>query len=467
MMRTLLPYVARFVPALASLLASLVFASQLKIDDFALYSLVVAWIPVFNSILFSWNTLSFARNVHANLYIADAFRQSTIILWAQSAILSVALLLLAVSLFDLARKTVLFIAFCSLLSQSLYELHIEFLRSALRQVEYVIVTTLYGLLFLSAGTLLAVITHEMVSPFLAITTAHVAAILTAHWMSRGVWHWRRTGPRPAVLDPGYAVPLAVAALISSAMPALDRALIAAFSELGNVATYSLAHTVLFSAFSLVGSVVSLFIFPAAMRSHETGDSELVDRLLRRQGNILVLVMSPGLGVLVSNVSWVKRLPLTGYDELSSIIPMICIAAAANAARSSYFDTLHHLGRATTRITSSLVIGLIFLVAGIAIWVPDHGVVGAAWAVLLGYSMAAVVSIATGLIRRRAAWPARSVVALAAIAVLAQCFLGFGSGDGLPVGAGLLLGSLQVVVYFLVLFLGARLLSIDLRATVKP
>jgi O-antigen/teichoic acid export membrane protein len=196
---------------------------------------------------------------------------------------------------------------------------------------------------------------------------------------------------------GYGLPLSITFLFAFIISTSDRYLIAWLMDEKATGLYSAGYDLAQFSLGMLMMIVNLAAYPIVVRALEREGEAAARHNLDRQGLLLLTVAAPataGFILLAENISGV----LLGMEYRSTaevILPWIALAAFVGGIKAFYFDLAFQLGQRTTgQIWVVMSAGLLNVVLNL-VWIPDYGLLGAAWATLVAYIAALVLSIVLG------------------------------------------------------------------------
>ncbi|MCL6517705.1 polysaccharide biosynthesis protein [Alicyclobacillus sp.] len=241
--------------------------------------------------------------------------------------------------------------------------------------------------------------------FGAVTGAFAGLVLLGYyWVAhhpapasgvrKGRAGWGRTGRRLLY----YAFPISLGALVVPLMNNVDVVTVvnllkqAGESQAQATAEFGLLAGRAFKLMMLpttLASGIGIAVMPAVSEAFTLGFRRLMEDRVDQAIRLTVLLSLPaavGLMLLAAPVDVALFKDTAGTTAIRA---MACatvfasvqttLAAVLQGAGWVYLPVIH------------LVVGSVFKVAGNLLWVPEHGIQGAAWATVLGYAVAAVLN----------------------------------------------------------------------------
>ena len=392
---------ATLVPALASFATIYVFTRLLSPAEFGSYAVVASVALMWQLIGFSWLQTGTTRFVAR---AGDAGGAAGLGAAAHRAFALVALLfslgyalVLWLYRFPPHLSGVLWLGLPLVLARSFTSLNQAFHRGSLRVARYNVIEcgqALLGLLlgvllvggfgFGAAGILLGLIAGSAVMGLVDLPAA--AAGLRA---------------RPA---PGqvrgllrYGLPLTASTTLDFVMSSADRLLIEYFVGPAAVGLYAVAYGVMDRALSAVFTGISLATFPMVVRALERDGPEAARRQTYQNGTVLLAVAIPACaGLIMGNRHIAMVLVGESFrDPARAMMPWIALSAFLCGLQQHYFSQSFHLSARTEMFVVASAPAAIAKIA-LNLWLlPRVGVMGAVYATVACYALAALGSLAIG------------------------------------------------------------------------
>lgn len=436
--------VARGLPGVINFLAIAVWTRLLAPEQYGRYALVIAAVGLVNKVVFGWLRLGVLRFLPGLGRDSRGFRSTLKVGFA----LLVALtgLLGAISMLltsDPAHRGLLACGIVLLWTQSLFELHLEIVRSELSPVRYGLLTLLKSLLALALGAALVKLGLGAYGLILGLALGMLVAAAPEVWRQfRGapIRLCDRAWLRQLWV---YGAPLSGTAALAFVVVSSDRFLIAWLLREDAVGRYAVGYDVASSAMVLLMMIINLAAYPLAVRALEQRGSAAAAQALLQNCTALLGIGLPamlGLVLLAPNLAQV----LVGQPfrvDATALIPVVAVAALLNGIKEYHFDLAFQLGRHTIWqlwITSATAAANVVLNLW---WIPIFGIMGAAYATLAAFALGLALSWWLG---RRAfplPWPTSDSVkiALAALAMGSAVWLIAGARGIMPLVGQVLCG----------------------------
>lgn len=389
--------IARGLPACINLLAMALYTRLLAPEDYGQYALVIAGVGLANMVLFQWLRLSVLRFLPAHEQRQDAFFSTVatgyLVLAAVAALMGLILFVLAPDSFS---RGLIVLGVCLLWVQAFYELNLGVTVIQLAPARYgllAIVKTLAATL-IGAGLAWAgfgakgLIAGLLIGMLVAVALrARVWAVLRARLVDRVLF-------RELAI---YGLPLSATFVLGFIVSGSDRFLIGWFLGSGLTGLYAAGYDLASQSLGVALMVVNLAAYPLAVRALEQVGEDAAREQLSRNIVLLLAVAVPGtvaLAILAPNIAEL----FLGADyraAATKLIPWIALGALLAGIRSYHFDLSFQLGRRTVGQVWVTMTAAVVNIALNVLWIPRHGVAGAAWATVVAYGVALGLSWAMG------------------------------------------------------------------------
>ncbi len=206
-----------------------------------------------------------------------------------------------------------------------------------------------------------------------LITGVIAAVVS---LSMSVWRLAPHGPERSLLRAlwNFSGPLFLTGIMALAMHQAGRLFLRAYGTLGDVGVYGLAQQIGQGIGGLVLAPFSMIFVPLALQmGTRPGSDEFLRDTFRVYFGAVALIMfavsafAPEiLGVLVAEE----------YRSAAAAIPLVCLAYLLFSLHSHFCITVQVAER-TSLLLPTTVLATVVCMAGNFVWVPDHGVTGAA------------------------------------------------------------------------------------------
>lgn len=389
---------ARGLPGVVNFLALAVYTRLLSQEDFGRYSLVLAAIGLIHVVVFQWLQLVCGRFLPAHI------DQPQIVL---RPILAIFLLLSAVfvciacigSLVWAAPEwyPIIPVAITWTVVQAWHELNLRLTSAQLNPVQYGMLSAIKAVLALLLGALLAWLFHNANAPLLGLIFGAVTA-----WLIAGRSTWSGIRPQLPTREQfkefsGYGLPLAITFSLVWVTSSSDRMVIAWFLGEAQTGIYAVGYDMAQQSLGLLLSIVNTAATPLAIKALEKEGIEAARQQIRQNGELMfALAFSGAAGLIAIEPAMIGLFVGEEFREGASTVFMwIALTAAIIGIKSFHFDIAFHLTRKSKWLLITSGLAAIANLGLNLVFVPYFGIVGAAWAALLAYSVAAVSSAIIG------------------------------------------------------------------------
>jgi O-antigen/teichoic acid export membrane protein len=392
--------VARGLPGLLGLVAIAVYTRLLGADEYGRYALVIAGVGFANKLVFEWLRLALLRFLPAYQDRQQAFSATIaagfLALLAGTAVLGGVALILASS--DMARRLLL-AGIALLCIQVMFDLELERVRIHLLPRRYGMLALGRAVLSLMLGVLFVWLGFGAIGVIAGLCLGMLITLARPLADS-----WRHT--RLDLCDWAllarlcrYGAPLAVTAALGFAIASLDRFLIGWSLGEEKVGLYAAGYDLANLSLGVLLMIVNLAAYPLVVRGLEEHGAEVARRQLASNLTALLAIGLPaalGFAVLAQQITNVV-LGQEFRQEAATLMPLIAAAALLRDVKAYYLDLAFQLGRNTVGQMWVMVAAVAVNVGLNLWWIPAFGISGAAYAAVVAYAMAVVLS---GLLGRR-------------------------------------------------------------------
>lgn len=395
---SLLYLFARGLPALANFIAVAIYTELLSPEAYGQYSLVYTAAAVGTGVLFWWLGASLERFLPSNLDRSDnvlstvvgsfvAVGSATLILGAL-----LALFLPDPSLRLLAGFTV---ALTPILAW--HDLNLILAKTQLLPLRYGLLGIARAGIALGVGVYLVYLGAEGRGPLIGIAVAAALSSALFGWSA-----WNRIARSSIDLKLlrkmlRFGIPLALVFALNLVMGYADRFIIGSMLGIEQAGLYAAAYDLPQQSIGTLLGVVSIAGYPHIVRALEQRGATAAEALLVRYGTLLVGIAVPsavGFVILSDNIAWVV-LGEEFRNVGARVMPWIAVAAAVSGVSAFYFNLTFQLGGRTQPLIWVSLTAAVVNVACTVWLVPRVGVVGAAYAAIVAYTVAATLSVALG------------------------------------------------------------------------
>lgn len=447
--------VARGLPGIVNFFALAIYSRLLSPEDYGKYALVIAAVGLANTMLIQWLRVGLIRFLPVYQHRRAEFL-STILagLAGVAAVTGVIWSVAAFLVFD--DQTMYKLGMLGLLLfwvEGCFELVLELARSELSPRKYGIVSFTKAVIALALGSLLAYLGF---GPFGLVAALIAGMGVALVWRRPADWRLLRLflADREIVRELlVYGLPLTLTMALGVVVGTADRFLLNWFLGPQSTGLYSVSYDLAQNTVGMLMMVVNLAAYPLAVRALESKGRDAATRQLSENASLLIGVGLPaaaGLMLLAPNVAEVV-LGKQFHSSAAELIPIVIVGSLLGGIKAFYFDLSFQLGRHTQGLIWISLMAAVSNIAFNLVLIPRYGVAGAAYAAVLTYLIALVLSAWQG--RKVFALPmpgADSVKACVAVTAMALCLIPVTGHHGLAALVLQIAGG--AIVYVSILFL---------------
>lgn len=389
--------VVRFFPAMASMVALMVFTRLMSPGQFGEYSLTVNVTLTAVAILGNFLVIGLGRFEPATDTLVEKVQlHSTVLASAILLSIAVAALTTILAVLDLLPKlSVNYYYFAALFLVSLLlMLSQKLINANLRPNAYGVSLALKNILLLVGGAAGLMAGYGVHGVLASLAIASLLASLPALSL------WGKTSWKS--FDFGvfwqlwsYGAPLTLLYLFVMIISFSDRIFIDVMLGSEEVGLYSAGYDLTQYTIAIVASVLHLAAFPIILKAYEREGEEQARALLATSVRLLLLVMLPvTLGFIATKQEISEIFLGEAFAATSmSLIPILALAVLLSAIKSYYFDYAFQLTRTTW--LQSIPPMLAAICNGVLnyLLIRSMGVSGAAYATLISYGLYLAMTVA--------------------------------------------------------------------------
>jgi O-antigen/teichoic acid export membrane protein len=389
---------ARGVPGFINFAALAIYTRLLAPEEFGYYALVLVGVGFVNVVVFQWLRLVLARFLPAHREAPERFLGGMLALFLLLAVGVTGIgALLALWWPDPVWRRLLALAVPLLLAQAWFELNLTLATTRLKPGWYGRLLGTKSAISLVIGGLLAWIGLGALAPLVGLLVAHLLAFLlfaVAVW--RGISpQWPEASELRKQLR--YGLPLTVTFALGWVVTGSDRLLIAWLLDESSVGLYAAGYDLAFQSLTLLLAVINTAAYPLAVTAMERGGNDAASGQMAQNGQLIFTVAFAGCAGLIALGPEIVTLMIGAEFRSASlaILPWVACAAAIAGIKAYHYDLAFQLSYASFW---QVVTGAVAAIANVAlnfILIPNFGIVGAAWATLAAFLIAAFSSALLG------------------------------------------------------------------------
>lgn len=388
---------ARGLPGIVNFLAIALYTRMLSPDDYGRYALVVATVGLFNVFFFQWLRLALGRFLPVYLDNIKPLLNTVLASFCILVGLTGGLGLILAWLWpDPTWQKLILVAVPLLWAEAWFELNLSLSAIKLLPQRYGLISGIKAVSALAISTLLVMWGMGAYGPLLGLI---LGMLLSAFLHGRAEWK----GLFPRISHPilsemvRYGLPLTAAFALAFVVSSSDRFFIAWLIDERSAGLYAAAYDLGQQSLTLLMVIVNLAAYPLAVRALEQKGIEAAKEQLRLNCTLLMAVAFPatiGMVVLAPSISAVL-LGASFSEDATNLLPWISLAILLAGGRAYYLDLAFQLGQHT--------LGQVWVVGAAALlnillnfwWIPHYGLMGAAYATVMAYLLAFILSAALG------------------------------------------------------------------------
>ncbi len=385
---------ARGIPGLVNVAALALFTRLLAPDEFGRYALVIIGVGLANVVVFQWLRLVLARFLQASRDDLERFLAGILSLFLTlSVVVTGTGFLLGVLWPDPVWQKLLMLSVLLLVTEAWFELNLSIAQAEVKPVQYGKLLGSKALLSLVVGGVLAWFGLGTAAPIMGLLFAYIASFML---FALAAWHgssprWPQSDVLRAQLR--YGLPLIVTFALSWVVSGSDRLMIAWFLDETAVGMYAAGYDLVFQSLILLLSIINTAAYPLAVNAMEHGGKDEACKQLEQNGQLIIAAaLAGGMGLIVLGPHLVAIMIGEEFRAASlAILPWVAVAAVVAGVKTYHFDLAFQLGYASHWLVLTSGVAAVSNVALNVMLIPSFGIVGAAWASLAAFSIAAITS----------------------------------------------------------------------------
>ncbi len=390
---SLLYLLARGVSGILNFLAILIYTRLLSPYDYGRYALVLAGVGLFNAVSFQWLRLSLVRFLPTYMEDPRMLLSTVFTAFVITASLTGGLGLMLTLLWpDPTWQGLIFLAVPLLWTQAWFELNLELTRSRLQPVRYGVMSGIKAITALALGIALVLWGFRAYGPLVGLLAAMLLVGLPQarrEWMGIGL-SLDRELLRELL---GYGLPLTATFALGFVVQTSDRFLITYFLGVDAAGLYSASYDLVQQSMGLFMASIGLASFPLIVRDYEQNHLETTQKTIHESGRWLLIIGAPaatGIAILSPNIA--NTMVGAAFSDIAAMVmPIVAAAVFVQGLLEFYYNRGFWLSRRTRSVlwvmflagSTNLLLNLL--------WIPIWGLIGAAFATFVAYSLASMSS----------------------------------------------------------------------------
>lgn len=440
-----------------SFAALMLFTRLLTPAEFGRYALVLAGVSLVHVVVFQWLQLVLARFLPGHQDTPQVVLQPMLALFLLLAVVvSGAGIILVLLWPDPIWQSLIVLAIPLTIAQGWLQINLTLVSTQLTPAKYGYLLGSKSLFALLIGGVLVWFDWGAHGPLLGLLLGSVAACLM---FGRDVWrgsrpHW----PNPYLLRDysAYGLPLAITFALGWVISSSDRLLISWFSNDADAGVYSAGYDLAQQSLGLLLAIVNTAAYPLVMRQLEQHGKSAANVQLKRNGELIITLALTGAAGLIALAPALANAVVgeAFRADAIAVLPWIAAAAAVAGIKAYHLDVAFQLAQQSRwQAYTSIVAALVNVLLNLLL-IPRFGILGAAWATLAAFVLAAMVSgwlggrvfnmplilplLVRGLAVAALAYFGAWLIMMAALPSFACLILGSASGGALALAGAFLL-----------------------------
>ncbi|ANC78613.1 hypothetical protein ABE65_018145 [Fictibacillus phosphorivorans] len=412
---TFIYFLSRGLPGLVNFAAIALYTRLLSPSEYGKYALVLSAVGFASTGIFHWLRLGLLRFAPKYTEQENLFLSS--ISAAFLSLVGFSLLLFTGPFFYFARtdewQALWLIGLGLLLVQNLFDMATEYLRSKLSSLLYGIITLVktvlsLGISFLlikwglEASSILWGLIIGMIVPLVYLLPRYLKKIRLHHidWdLVKEVFR--------------YGMPLVATLSMNYIIFSSDRFIIGYLLGTKSTGLYSVGYDLAKQILVLLMMIVNLAAYPLLIKALETEGVKAAQKQLDQNTILLFFIGLPATAGLILLSPDITSVFLgASFREAGGVIfSLICVAVFIQSIKTYYFDLAFELGKKTLfQIWPVLIAGVINIILNFLL-IPPFGIKGSAYASIIAYIVAIIMSWSIGKKAFPLTFPRRNVAKL--------------------------------------------------------
>lgn len=390
-------FLGRIIPGAVSLLSLALFTRLMNAEEYGQYALVITSVGIINAVFFQWLSISLGRFLPAHDHQPRVLISTSLVGYSVLVVITGALGSIVAWLWP--EKTLRWIIVLTVVvawSQAWFELNLRITNARLDPISYGLLSSVKAIITVSVGLLLFHLGFGVVGVLIGLITAQLLCpfFVSRYWHGFSVQHYNSQLLKSFIW---YGAPLTLTFLLILVIDVSDRFLIGWLLNAKAVGIYVPAYDLAQQSLGMLMGVIYLAASPIVLKELEEKGIAAAQKQIQQNGLLLLLFSLPatvGLAMLAGNFVFVV-MGAEFRDDARKIIPVIALAIFASGIRSFYFDYSFQLGKKLKGQTWAVLCGAITNIALNLWWIPQFGILGAAYATLAAFIVAMIVNIYLG------------------------------------------------------------------------
>lgn len=389
---------ARGLPGVLSFASLMLFTRLLTTEEFGRYAVVLAGAGLVHVMVFQWLQLVLGRFLPVHHDTSRVVLEPVLALFLLLAGAVSGLGLLLAFIWPSPQwQALIAMAVPLTVAQAWLQIDLTLASTQLAPARYGYLLGSRSLLGLLLGGGLAWLGFGAQAPLIGLLIGTMLA-----WLLFGLVAWRGIRPRwpsPEVLREysAYGLPLAITFALGWVIDSSDRILLAWLISEAAAGAYAAGYDLAQQSIGLVLVVINTAAYPLVMRQLADKGEKAASVQLQHNGELIVTLALVGAAGLIALAPAIAGSVFgeAFREDAVIVLPWIAAAAAVAGIKAFHLDIVFQLARQTRwQVYTSIVAAIANILLNLLL-IPSHGILGAAWATLIAFALAATVSALLG------------------------------------------------------------------------
>lgn len=391
-------FVARGVPGLVNFAAIAVYTRLLTAQEFGRYAVVLSLVGLVHVMVFQAVQLvamRFMPSRGGNQRIIQGHVQF-LFLWVSACVVALALLAL-IWVIPSGWKWLAVVGLLVVLAEGWHEMNLKVSAILLQPRVYGLLSATKAVAALALGAWLAWLGVGAGAPLVGLAVGMLAASLVF-----GSRYWRGIRPRAPGKNTlraylAYGLPLSATFLLVWVVSSSDRIIIAQLLNDSATGIYAAGYDLAQSSLILLLSIINTAATPLAINALEKQGMAAARNQMADNGELIFVFALAGAAGLIALTGPIMNLFVGDEFRAGAILifPWIVVSAAITGIKSFYFDIAFHIAKNSKWLIVTSGVAAVVNVASNYLLIPRYGIVGAAWATVAAFAVAALCSYILG------------------------------------------------------------------------
>ena len=392
--------VGRIATGLIGLVSLAVFTRILTTEEYGYYAVLIAAAGLLSAVVFQWLRHGLLRfGVHEPKARRGLLATIGATFWMLVCLSACVAAIAWILFFPTNHMAVMILLVCTVgWAQAWFEFALDAARIDFKPVRYGTVAGVRALLCLAFGAAGA-IWFGGVEPLVAGVALgyFLSGFLPAPWILPAFVRFSGASVAQFRVLSSYGFPLSLTLGSVFVLDSSDRLILASMTTVSEVGLYAAAYNLAQFALGTLVQGLTLGAYPLAVKVLESQGDHAVSMLLERYAMLVFALGLPAVVGLALEARALGPLVIGIFDpEISAtIIGIVSIGIFLGAFRSHGLDTVLMLKGRTGLQSTLVMLAAAINVALNLLLIPGWGVIGAAWATLITFALAAIASFLMG------------------------------------------------------------------------